>query len=98
MSKNKDYLVLVGSLEEILHFGDFSQNWWETRQAINSNDVGSVSVLYPICINMKISVILNGTEFFITVVQGCESSPYQPGYTVYVNLMVKKVKFFSCYN
>ena len=48
MSKNKDYLVLVGSLEEILHFGDFSQNWWETRQDINSNDVGSVSILYPI--------------------------------------------------
>ncbi len=96
MSKNKDYLVSlvsVGSLEEDLHFGDFSRNWWETRQAINSNDVGSVSVLYPIRINMKTSVILNGTEFFITVVQGCESSPYQPGYICEFN--GKKSKVFD---
>ncbi|CAJ0854363.1 20084_t:CDS:2 [Entrophospora sp. SA101] len=30
-------------------------------------------------------VILNETRFFITVVQGCEGSLYQPGYICEVN-------------
>ena len=79
MSRSKDYpvsLVSVGSLKENLYFGNFSQNWWETRQTNNSNDIDSISILYPICIGMKTLVILNETRFFITVVQGCDGSLY----------------------
>jgi hypothetical protein len=56
MSKSKYYpvsLVSVGSLKKNLHFGNFSQNWWETRQTNNSNDIDSISILYPICNGMK---------------------------------------------
>jgi hypothetical protein len=96
MSRGKDYpvsLISVGSLKENLHFGDFSQNWWETRQNNNSNDIDSISTLYPIRIGMETLVILNETRFFITVVQGCEGSLYQPGYICEVN--GKKSEVFS---
>src|SRR6266487_1760043 len=88
MGRSKDYpvsLISVGSLKENLHFGDFSQNWWETRQSNNSNDIDSISILYPIRIGMETMVILNETRFFITVVQGCEGSLYEPGYICEVN-------------
>ncbi|CAJ0634749.1 7232_t:CDS:2 [Entrophospora sp. SA101] len=88
MSRSKDYpvsLISVGFLKENLHFGDFSQNWWETRQSNNSNDIDNISILYPIRIGMETMVILNETRFFITVVQGCEGSLYQPGYICEVN-------------
>jgi hypothetical protein len=87
MSKSKDYpvsLVSVGSLKENLHFGNFSQNWWEVRQTDNS-------ILYPIRIGMKTLVILNGTQFFITVVQGCEGSLHKPGYICEVNNKTSEV-------
>ncbi|CAJ0846464.1 10415_t:CDS:2 [Entrophospora sp. SA101] len=96
MSRSKDYpvsLISVGSLKENLHFGDFSQNWWETRQSNNSNDIDNISILYPIRIGMETMVILNETRFFITVVQGCEGSLYQPGYICEVN--GKKSEVFS---
>ncbi|CAJ0634852.1 4206_t:CDS:2, partial [Entrophospora sp. SA101] len=96
MSRSKDYpvsLISVGSLKENLHFGDFSQNWWETRQSNNSNDIDNISILYPIHIGMETMVILNETRFFITVVQGCEGSLYQPGYICEVN--GKKSEVFS---
>ncbi|CAJ0634221.1 14882_t:CDS:2 [Entrophospora sp. SA101] len=96
MSRSKDYpvsLISVGSLKENLHFGDFSQNWWETRQSNNSNDIDNISILCPIRIGMETMVILNETRFFITVVQGCEGSLYQPGYICEVN--GKKSEVFS---
>jgi len=40
---------------------------------------------------MKTLVILNETQFFITVVQGCESSLYKPGYICKVNGKTSKI-------
>src|SRR5688572_3446395 len=81
MSKRKTYqvsLVSLGSLNENLHFGPFSQNWWESRQDnICDNET---SGLYPIRINMKTLVFLQNTEFITTTVQGCNSFLQQPGY------------------
>src|SRR5688572_10809926 len=76
MSKKKEYQVSLNSLgflDENLHFGPFSRNWWETRQTNNTE-------LYPIRVNMKTTVILRGTEFTLTIVQGNSNSLQQPGY------------------
>ncbi|RHZ51818.1 hypothetical protein Glove_469g42 [Diversispora epigaea] len=81
MSKRKTYqvsLVSLGSLNENLHFGPFSQNWWESRQDnIGDNET---SGLYLIRINMKTLVFLQNTEFITTTVQGCNGFLQQPGY------------------
>src|SRR6185369_11990893 len=80
MSKRKEYQVSLnslGSLVEDLHFGPFSSDWWEVRRTNNVDT--NVSNLYPIRVNMKTTVILQDTEFTLTIVQGYENS-LQPGY------------------
>src|ERR1700722_1793745 len=80
MSKRKEYqvhLVTIGILDKDLHYGPFSRDWWETRCKNNTTETSN---FYPIRINMKTSVILKNTYFFITVIQGHASSLQQPGY------------------
>lgn len=82
MDTKKDYpvsLVSLGSLKEYLHFGDFSQYWWETRQTDNN------FALYPIRINMKTLVILKKTQFFVTVIEGNKDCLHKPGYICEAN-------------
>jgi hypothetical protein len=88
MSKGKNYpvsLITLGHLKENLHFGDFSQYWWETRQADND------SVLYPIRINMKTLVILNKTHFFITIIEGHKDCLHKPGYICEANSLTSNI-------
>nr|CAG8629666.1 12_t:CDS:2 [Entrophospora candida] len=84
MSKRKEYQVslnLLGSLDENLHVGSFSSNWWEAQQTNNVSDTDTnISNLYPICVNMKTATILQDTEFTLTIVQGNKSSFQQLGY------------------
>ncbi|RHZ49465.1 hypothetical protein Glove_520g3 [Diversispora epigaea] len=81
MSRRKEFqvsLVSLGFLNADLHFGSFSQNWWESRQD-NITDNGTSS-LYPIRINMKTLVFLQNTPFIITVVQDHDRFLQRPGY------------------
>ncbi|CAJ0632879.1 3002_t:CDS:2 [Entrophospora sp. SA101] len=81
VSNIKVSLNSLGSLGENLHFGPFSSNWWEARQTNNVSDTDTnISNLYPICVNMKTTTILQDTEFTFTIVQGNKSSLQQPGY------------------
>jgi hypothetical protein len=83
MSKRKSYsvsLMSLGHLKEHLHFGDFSQYWWETRQTENN------SILYPIRLNMKTLVVLNETHFFITIIEN-----HKPGYVCEANGLTSNV-------
>jgi hypothetical protein len=85
MSKRKSYsvsLMSLGHLKEHLHFGDFSQYWWETRQTENN------SILYPIRLNMKTLVVLNETHFFITII---ENHLHKPGYVCEANGLTSNV-------
>jgi hypothetical protein len=78
MSKGKQYdvlLVKVGKIDEELHFGAFGRFWWQSRDTI----------LYPIRLEMKTLVILNGTNFINTVVKGNSVSTVQPGYVCEAN-------------
>jgi hypothetical protein len=80
MGKQKEYqvnLVSFGFIDENLHYGPFSRDWWETRCVKNTTKIPN---LYPICINMKTLVILQNTHFFVTVIQGHIGSLQQPGY------------------
>src|SRR4051812_48465848 len=80
MSKRKEYqvsLISLGFIDENLHYGPFSRDWWESRRTNNTTEV---SGLYPIRINMKTLVILQKKQFIITVVKGHPSSLQQPGY------------------
>src|ERR1044071_8219758 len=80
MGKRKVYQVCLVSpdvLDENLHYGPFSRDWWETRCTNNTNKTSS---LYPIRINMKTLVFLRDTQFIITVVKGHAGSLQQPGY------------------
>ena len=80
MGKRKTYqvcLVSPGVLDENLHYGPFSRDWWETRCTNNTN---GISNLYPIRINMKTLVILQNIHFIVTVIQGHSGSLQQPGY------------------
>ncbi|CAJ0845513.1 9586_t:CDS:10 [Entrophospora sp. SA101] len=70
---------------ENLHFGDFSQYWWETRQTDND------SILYPIRINMKTLVILNKTHFFITIIEGHKDCLHKPGYICEANNLTSDI-------
>ena len=77
MGKRKEYqvsLFSLGFIDENLHYGPFSRDWWETRCITNSPG------LYPIRINMKTLVILQSTHFFITVIQGHTGFLQQLGY------------------
>ncbi|CAJ0836160.1 11_t:CDS:2, partial [Entrophospora sp. SA101] len=88
MSKRKSYpvsLITLGHLKENLHFGDFSQYWWETRQTDND------SILYPIRINMKTLVILNKTHFFITIIEGHKDCLHKPGYICEANNLTSDI-------
>ena len=68
MGKRKEYqvsLFSLGFIDENLHYGPFSRDWWETRCIKNTT---KPSGLYPIRINMKTLVILQNTHFFIAVI------------------------------
>ena len=70
MGKRKEYqvsLFSLGLIDENLHYGPFSRDWWETRRIKNTTNSPG---LYPIRINMKTLVILQNTHFFITIIQG----------------------------
>ena len=70
MGKRKEYqvsLVSLGFINENLHYGPFSRDWWETRYV---KDTTKTSNFYPIRINMKTLVVLQNTHFFITIIQG----------------------------
>jgi len=80
MVKRKEYqvsLISLGFINENLHYGPFSRDWWETRCTNNTTNSPG---LYPIRINMKTLVILQNTHFFITVIQGHTCFLQQPGY------------------
>ena len=80
MTKRKEYqvsLVSPGILDENIHYGPFSRDWWESRHTNNTN---RTSGLYPIRINMRTLVILRNTQFIITVVKGHPDCLQQPGY------------------
>ncbi len=80
MGKRKEYqvsLFSLGFIDENLHYGPFSRDWWETRCIKNTTNPPG---LYPIRINMKTLVILQNTHFFITVIQGHTVFLQQPGY------------------
>ncbi|RGB32524.1 hypothetical protein C1646_762788 [Rhizophagus diaphanus] len=80
MGKRKVYqvsLVSLGFIDENLHYGPFSRDWWETRCVKNTT---KTPILYPIRINMKTLVILQNIQFFVTVIQGHIGSLQQPGY------------------
>jgi len=85
MVKRKEYqvsLVSPGVLDENIHYGQFSRDWWETRSSrcTNTNNKTATPVLYPIRINMRTLVLLRNTQFIITVVKGHPGSLQQPGY------------------
>src|SRR5215212_3332300 len=80
MSKRKQYqvsLISLGFIDENIHYGPFSRDWWETRCTKNTTQT---SKLYPIRINMKTIVILQNTHFFTTVIQGHTGFLQQPEY------------------
>ncbi|CAJ0915555.1 15313_t:CDS:2, partial [Entrophospora sp. SA101] len=81
MSKRKEHQVSLnslGSLDENLHFGPFSSNWWEAQQTNNVSDTDTnISNLYPICVKMKTTTILQDTEFTFTIVQAAITTLYQ---------------------
>jgi len=80
MTKRKEYqvnLVSPGTLDENIHYGPFSRDWWETRR---TNNTSETSGLYPIRINMRTLVILRNKQFIITVVKGHPDCLQQPGY------------------
>jgi len=85
MVKRKEYqvsLVSPGVLDENIHYGPFSRDWWETRSSrcTNTNNKTATPVLYPIRINMRTLVLLRNTQFIITIVKGHPGSLQQPGY------------------
>ncbi|CAG8712835.1 6177_t:CDS:2 [Gigaspora margarita] len=73
MAKNKNYevsLISVGFIDSSLHYGPFSHNWWT---ACNES-------LIPICLHMRTMTLLNGYNFFLTVVKGNNEHSEQLGY------------------
>ena len=67
MVKQKEYqvtLISPGVLNENLHYGPFSRDWWETRSTNNTNE----PCLYPIRVNMKTLVILKNIHFIVTII------------------------------
>src|ERR1051325_741863 len=76
MTKDKNYdvsLVSVGTIDPELHFGPFSLEWW-----IVCNQ--EMEFLVPICLHMKVVVLLNEHDFILTVVKGSKEHPERPGY------------------
>ncbi|RIB12699.1 hypothetical protein C2G38_2144933 [Gigaspora rosea] len=69
MTKRKKYtttLIFRGHLAEDLHFGPFCHNWWISRP---SEKINNPCLLYPIRIQSKLLVTLNGHDFIIEVGQ-----------------------------
>ena len=74
MTKDKNYdvsLVSVGTIDPELHFGPFSHEWW-----IVCNQ--EMEFLVPICLHMKVVVLLNEHDFILTVVKGSKEHPERP--------------------
>ena len=80
MTKRKEYqvsLISPGFLDENIHYGPFSRDWWETRCMNNTTET---SGLYPIRINMRTLILLRDKQFIITIIKGHAGSLQQPGY------------------
>ncbi|CAG8704600.1 12645_t:CDS:1, partial [Racocetra fulgida] len=73
MAKNKNYevsLISAGIIDSSLHYGPFSHNWWTACNEF----------LIPIRLHMRTMTLLNGHNFFLTVVKGNNEHSEQPGY------------------
>ncbi|RIB26821.1 hypothetical protein C2G38_2029910 [Gigaspora rosea] len=69
MAKRQKYiinLIFSGYLDETLHFGPFCYSWWISRPSEKNNEP---CFLFPICLQTKILLVLNGCDFIIEIGQ-----------------------------
>ncbi|CAB4429306.1 unnamed protein product [Rhizophagus irregularis] len=62
------FLENSGLLVNELHYGPYSQFWWDFS---TENNV----VNFPIRLNQQVKVFLNGNDFFLTVKKGAGNLP-----------------------
>src|SRR3954463_14793359 len=80
MSKRRQFtpnLLSVGIIDLQLHYGIYARNWWETINIESAADTRQFTVPYRLF--MRVSCMLNGQEFIITVTSNDKTFP-KPGF------------------
>ena len=85
MSSSRKYsvnLLAEGSILADLHYGLFSRNWWIQRTF--QIDGKSQVLTIPYQLYMSVVCILNGQQFFISIVKN-DKTPSTPGFICFSN-------------